>query len=762
MEGDDTGPGMRIETPAGLARLLVVLENYRQQPDNGDRWQMLLGARRTAGEVVGGLHRKETKSPVVMEACRLVREMLAWGVYDRVTEAEDLARAAGLAPKGWPGLLAAMLLAPAWSWASALRLQDVPDWLVGDYVRWIFTAPKNFVQPGEAETYAKHVRVHLADLAGWVQRSPGSAAVRQAAEIFLDLDCFRALAASAGDLRVQAELRGVIARRMLGPKKADFQPVTIHREGRRLRVGVVAEHFGVSPETRLILPLCSQLDARRFEMHFYARSENFSALENQTKERPVTWVLPADEAEQLSVLRAAELDVLVFGTNLSARLDGLSRLALERMAPLQVALPLSVHTTGFSTVDLFVAGEQAPNPPAAEQFTERLGLWRGPSHVVDRELGHQAAGQAWTKASLGMAEDAVVFVSEAAYDGVTPEVIEAWAGLLAKVPGSQLILHPFGAGGVAIPVMNRFGTLVEAALRRHGVDTGRLLLSTLELTNPGDVQALLSVGDIYLEAFAANSVEGLLRALQAGLPVVTCAGKTLRAGAAAAWLHSLGLNALVCQDAAAYVATAQHLATDVAARTAAAATVKKKMSYLPAFADALAASDGFGSILENAFDLIVSNGAKAFAADRSPVRPAGLAPTDLPGRWALGKQLLAEGRASRAVEFLMAALSSDEGSPKLWLDVACALRANGQSQDAIRTLEIALRLDQTLVDGWKLLAELADLAMIPDLAAEARQIVDTLTVGRNPPAKNLTPVQPKVESIVGKLRSLRIARQGIV
>jgi predicted Zn-dependent protease len=270
------------------------------------------------------------------------------------------------------------------------------------------------------------------------------------------------------------------------------------------------------------------------------------------------------------------------------------------------------------------------------------------------------------------------------------------------------------------------------------------------------------VGDIYLEAFTANSVEGLLRALEAGLPVIACEGKTLRSGVGAAWLHSLGLDELVAGDASAYVATALRLATDVSARERVAATVKKHMARLPLLADTLAASDAFGALLETAFDRLVLEGAAAFVADRSPLRPAGLAPTDPQGRRMLGRQLLAEGRTARAVDLFMAALAGAEGIAELWLDVARALRANNQPKEAVQALETALRLDQSLVEGWQMLADLADLAMIPDLAAEARQIITSLVPTKGTSANGLAAAQPKVESIVNKLRSLRVARRGIV
>ncbi len=92
----------------------------------------------------------------------------------------------------------------------------------------------------------------------------------------------------------------------------------------------------------------------------------------------------------------------------------------------------------------------------------------------------------------------------------------------------------------------------------------------------------------------------------------------------------------------------------------------------------------------------------------------------------------------------MAALAQDHGTASLWLDLAQALRADRQFQESIAALESALRMDTTLIEGWKLLAEWADQAGIPDLAKEARQVCATLA-----------PQQPKVESIVGKLRALR-------
>ncbi|MBL9207580.1 MAG: glycosyltransferase [Opitutaceae bacterium] len=658
------------------------------------------------------------------------------GVQDSAALPDDIALATQLAssaPAG-SGLLAAMLLVPGWQWPAAPLLAQVPDDLWGDVTAWLFTAPQGFCEPGQAEKFAAHTLKRLEELVSWVQRNSGSGTVRSALDAYLRTANAIPLYFSEGSLRTHAELRGRLFARAIGSHRDTYVAVAEPRFGRRLRVGFVNRHFGSQTETYTTLPTFEQLDADRFEVVLFAHRLTDTPLEAYCRQRAQEFhLLPSDAAAQLNTLRDARLDVIVFGTNVTAVFNEVTRLALYRSAPLQVVNNSSCITSGLPHVDLYVSGQLTETVDAAEHFSERLALLPGPAHAFNYQADQEAPTTEWTRAALGLPDDAVVFVTAANYFKIIPEMQHAWARLIAQVPGSYLLVHPFNPNWSSSYPIQRFCAGFDQVLAQHGVDAGRLRVSTERFPSRSDVKALLSVGDIYLDTFPFGGVNSLVDPLELGIPTLTWEGATFRSRMGAALMRQLGLEPLITNSEADYLQTAQRLATDVAWRTELRQTIASRMERAPLFLDTLAASDTFGDLLETAYDALADQGADAFRALRSPILAHQPSPIDAIGRHARGVELLAVDRSARAADYLMSAVQQDEGNPTLWYDLAKAFRASKQIQPAIQSLEASLRLDATRPDSWIMLVELATGAGMADLAREALDC-----------ARELAPNDPRV------------------
>lgn len=680
-------------------------------------------ARLEAATCLARWPRRERSHALLDQARRLLSRLAASGLQDAPSGAAENAARADLDWGHWPAMVARLFIGAAWREPSAPLLAAVPEAWWGAYAEWLFSSPKGLVMVGDAEAHARHVERHLAHLADWIERSPGSGAVRAAADAYLRVSNAIQLYFASGGLRRHAELRGRVLRRCLARREV-HDPFALSREGRRLRVGVVNRHFGPQTETYTTLPTFENLDPERFEVILFSCRSDGSALENHCRARAADFrVMPADLDGQLACLREAVLDVVVFGTNLTAVANEITRLALHRVAPLQVVNNSSCITSGLPEVDLYVSGDLTELPAAAAHFTERLGLLPGPTHAFNYEADRQEPSRVWTKADLGIPEGAVVFASAANYFKIIPEMRETWARLLASVPGSRLLLHPFNPNWSSDYPIKRFCAEFEAVLARHGVDHDRLVVSTMKLPSRSDVGALMAVADVYLDTAPFGGVNSLIDPLESGVPVVAWDGETMRGRMGGALLRALGLSEWVAEDEAGYLSLALRLAEDASARAELSARIKSAMGRTPVFMDTLAASDAFGALVETAYDEVVERGLKAFRADPAPLRARELVALDLASRRALGNRLLSEGRADRAVVYLLAALQHDDGTPGLWLDVARALRANGQHNEALQALEAALRMDEGLDDGWALMAEIAEMQGNHELAAEARSCI---------------------------------------
>jgi predicted O-linked N-acetylglucosamine transferase (SPINDLY family) len=347
----------------------------------------------------------------------------------------------------------------------------------------------------------------------------------------------------------------------------------------------------------------------------------------------------------------------------------------------------------------------------------------------------------WTRATLGLPDDATVFATTADYRRITPEVQESWVRILAVVPSSKLLVHPFHDGQSSSQTAKRFCADFDRRLSAHGVADDRLVIMPEPFASRADVKAFLRVANVYLDTYPVGGASGLIDPLEIGLPVVVCEGESSRSRRGSALLRTLNLPELIATTGAEYEAIATRLAIDPVLRQACAGRVRQQMERTPVFLDTLAASDAFGDLIEKGYDELIEMGRAAFRANPKPLNAAlsnpeadatyalssfelaqkalRAAPGDTTARHALGRALLDAGRSGRAVTYLVAALQGGENNPGLWRDLAGALRADGKRNQAIEALESSLRLDPSQAEGWLMLIDLAESSGATDFARES-------------------------------------------
>lgn len=617
-------PGPDAERVAALGRLRSALSFFLEAPDDTVRWAHALTARRVASAAIASMPRKDSRTPLIHEIHELVREMAKSGVHDHTVEAEDLVQAELFLRKDWPGLLAAMLLVPAWQWPAAPLLLEVPDWLRPDYVRWLFAAPQSFTVNGQAEIYAAYSLRRLEELLRWMNRGPGGTEELKVLGAYASHSSLMPACFGNDGLRRHAELRGQLLRRAMGGRDDHYQAPRQPRAGRRLRLGVIHRSFEATGEIHATLPLFEQLDPERFEVILFTYVSDFGLMEDYCRQRCADLiVLPSGLKDQLALLRNAALDAVLFGTNVTAECNVVTRLALHRVAPLQVVHQNSCITTGLPEIDLYVTGALANPQELSVQFTERLGILPGAAHASSVGVNREEAQVACVRADFGLPEDALVFVATAPFRKITPEVRHGWARVLAAVPGSYLLVHPFQSTQPSSHATNYFHAGFEDVLRQEGVDPARLVTSTVIFPSLTDVKTLVSLGDVYLDTFPFSDADALVDPLELGLPVVAWAGDTLRARTGASLLRTLELGELVASSAIEYHALAVKLATDAVYREQCGRWIQMRMERGPAFLDSQRMSKNFGAMLELGFDEWVEQGPAVFRANAKPLLLAG-------------------------------------------------------------------------------------------------------------------------------------------
>lgn len=512
---------------------------------------------------------------------------------------EAMAEGQGAAQFDCRPLLARMLCAPAHRGLAQIAPEQIPAWLLDDYLAHVFHAPLVFVMSGEAERYHDHMLAWARAVHQRTRTAPNDKLTGSVAFFFAMKVSHIPSYFSARNTRELAEKRAAIMEFVLVKNGANIDAKFPRRPANRprIKVGFLNHHFGEQTETHVAMPTL-QLDRTRFEVCLFTLVARGGAIEERCRSFSDSFtLLPQNVHEQVRTIRAAALDVIVIGTNVTAVTNPVSLLALHRLAPLQLVNYCSPVSTGMRHVDGYLTGRLNHVAGMQEHFSEKLQLCEGGPGCLDYTV--EAAGSAkFDRAALGIAPDEVVFVNAAACFKILPEMQETWAKILAAVPRSRLLLLPFNPNWAnSFPVKQFERTLVDACAR-HGVGRDRLIFAS-SLPSRADVKALEAIADIYLDTAPFSGSISVIDPLELGIPTVVWEGATHRSRMASALIRELGVPELITPDEAAYVALSVRIATDAEYRRALNERIRAAIARRPKFINPEAYAAELGDLLES-------------------------------------------------------------------------------------------------------------------------------------------------------------------
>ncbi|MFO1322774.1 MAG: tetratricopeptide repeat protein [Burkholderiales bacterium] len=317
----------------------------------------------------------------------------------------------------------------------------------------------------------------------------------------------------------------------------------------RIRVAYLSADFHEHATAFLLAELFELHDRSRFEVTAVSWGpDSGSAMRARLKRAFEQFidVRGVSDAEVARLLREREIDIAVDlkGYTFDARLGILAR----RPAPVQVSYLGYPGTLGAAYVDYLMADETVIPEEAKRHYAEQV-VWLPDSYQVnDRK---RAIGATPRRAAVGLPEGGVVFCSFNNNYKITPEVWQVWMRLLREVAGSVLWLLE---GNAAAPVNLRR----EAAAR--GVSGERLVFAPR--VGLAEHLARQRCADLFLDTLPCNAHTTASDALWAGLPVVTCLGRTFAGRVAGSLLRAVGLPELVTGTLEEYEAVALKLARE--------------------------------------------------------------------------------------------------------------------------------------------------------------------------------------------------------
>ncbi|MEG4585263.1 sulfotransferase [Microcoleus sp. MOSTC5] len=512
------------------------------------------------------------------------------------------------APEAIQYLLAAML----YRRADRLPLQygrtAVPQWFFNDLLEFMLYFPSYFQEVGEVENYCSYMQ-QLVDLVhSRVFGNPNSEIWQNLALIFADTVNFVPLYFSTNNLKDVYTKRSDILEFILKSRghEIDFSFDKRPANRGKIRLGILKASFAPISETFTTIPAFEHLDREKFEIILYVLNASDRPLDVYCQSRADKLVkLPQELHSQVEIIRADDLDILFVGSIVTNAAQNIILLALHRLARLQTTYFASPVTTGIRNIDYYISGTLTePLQEAQAQYRERLVMLDGTGFCFNYSIQKAEASIKFDRKSLGISDQAVVFISGANTFKIIPELRETWAKIIATLPTSVLVLYPFGNTWSGDYVKQPFINKMSAIFDKYSIDRTRLILLNT-LANREDVKAVLKLADVYLDSYPYAGANSTVDPLEVGLPTVVIEGNNLRSRQGAAILRDIQLFDLIADSEEAYINLSIALGTNAQLRKQKREKIEQKMQQKPRFMDSRAYSVALGEVFEK---MLIVNG----------------------------------------------------------------------------------------------------------------------------------------------------------
>jgi predicted O-linked N-acetylglucosamine transferase (SPINDLY family) len=418
----------------------------------------------------------------------------------------------------------------------------------------------------------------------------GCASAQSLYDAFLQGAQFRLTAHSDVDVKDLMVMRArIFLRSSFVLAERDFSFATPVANPWRPRIGILFRRLRADPETTSLLPFFSQSKKSGIETIIFVAEEHpmdaFGHRMASSCDRIIP--LPAYLPQAVRALREADLDILVFGNDITAKASLGACLSFHRVARRAVCTVSTLVTSASPYVDEYFGGGYHAQRGAASEFVERYTSLPGPGFAFCFGEEKSPSQVTINRAQLGLSEETMLFVSGANQTKLHGPVLDAWVEILRHVPDSALFLYPFPPHFG--PAQDTVVARLRGRFKRNGVNPARIIVLP-QLPGRSAVKSLLRQMDIGLDSFPYPGVTTIVDAIESHLPTVTLAGQSLRSAQAAAVLSSVGMDELITYDVEGYIQTAVTLATQNDLRHAFVGRLKNIMAGTPPFLDDI----GFG------------------------------------------------------------------------------------------------------------------------------------------------------------------------
>jgi protein O-GlcNAc transferase len=334
----------------------------------------------------------------------------------------------------------------------------------------------------------------------------------------------------------------------------------------RIRVAYVSEDFRSHPTSYLMTDLWEQHDRQRFEIIAISLLPREESAVGRRVEEAFDHFIDASALKDADVARRMrELEVDIAVDLMGHTGAALRSIFARRPSPIQVSYLGYPGTLGGSDMDYLIADEFLIPPDHKTFFAEHIIYLPGTYQPNDRH--RPMLREQPTRADAGLPRDAFVWGCFNNAYKFTPQLFDIWCRLLLATPDSVLWLIP---GSQAAERQLR----LEAAAR--DVDPARLIFAR-NVSHPEHL-ARIALADLCLDTAPVNGATTTSDALWAGVPVLTCAGRSFVSRMAGSLLNGVGMPELITATWQQY----EELALALAKEPASLARLRTKLNDIKA------------------------------------------------------------------------------------------------------------------------------------------------------------------------------------
>ena len=305
----------------------------------------------------------------------------------------------------------------------------------------------------------------------------------------------------------------------------------------RIRLTYISADFCDHPVAHAVVELFERHDREKFDV--YAISIG-PANDSPIRQRLETAVDRFIEAERKSddeiAVELADMGVGIVVDLMGHTRDHRPGIFAKRPAPVAVNYLGYPGTSGGECIDYIIADRNVIPEDAQCYYSEKIAYLPHTYFVADSS--REIAGTFSSRAAHGLPEDGFVFCSFGNPFKITPEQLTVWARILGRVRNSVLWLN----------VGNRTARQnLCREIEARGVSSSRLVFAPFE-PSVSEHLARLRHADLFLDTMPYNGHSTACDALYAGVPVLTCMGRSFAARVGGSLLKALGLPRLITRS----------------------------------------------------------------------------------------------------------------------------------------------------------------------------------------------------------------------